>query len=74
MKKQCVDNKQDGHTTAKFQRRIIGATRLRGDLSILVYVMEHDRSLNASTWQIESLKKAIKEIEERLPHRPPKKG
>lgn len=40
----------------------------RTDLSVRIHTMEHNKYLNPPLWQIESLKKTLKEIEYQIHH------
>jgi hypothetical protein len=41
----------------------------RADISVLIYEMEHNTTLNPAAWQIESLRKSLRVIERQIQER-----
>ena len=74
MREKMAHSKRDGHKTVTLHGQRIAFLSQRADISMLIHEMEHDKSLHAPTWQLESLKKTLKEIERQLHQRHFPKG
>ena len=66
MRNKLTWSKQGHHRGVLSTSRRDNLLSERADLKVLIYTMEHDRNINAQLWQVESLKKTLMDIEERI--------